>query len=269
MSDALRAAEMSPSFIAAIELHLMETSPRLRDSQRAALDGRDVTWHDRFDDVPPGPLFLISNEFFDALPIDQFVKTETGWGRRCVALDPESDSFRFVVPDTPVHDLPESFQNTVIGEIRESSPSSIALAGAIGRRLAKYGGAALIIDYGPSESAAGDSLQAVSRQNYHNVLETPGEADITAHVDFQELAKAARAAGAISPGPIPQAALCSRSGIGPRTENLIKSATAEQAASLRAATKRLIDPAAMGTLFKALALTGPAMRTSAGFEEEV
>jgi len=268
MSDALRAGGISPDFAAAIELHLVETSPKLREIQRAALGGRDVTWHDRFDDVPPGPLFLIANEFFDALPIDQFIRTDTGWRRRCVAADPDTDSFRFVVADNPVHDLMESFQNTAIGAIRETSPSSMALAGAIGRRLVEYGGAALIIDYGPSASAAGDSLQAVSRQKYHDVLAIPGDADITAHVDFQELARAASAAGAISHGPIPQAALLSRLGIGPRTENLLKSASAEQAATLRASTKRLIDPAAMGTLFKALSLTGANTPAPAGFEEE-
>jgi NADH dehydrogenase [ubiquinone] 1 alpha subcomplex assembly factor 7 len=264
MADALRAAAMSPSFSAAIELHLVETSPKLRDCQRAALDGHHVTWHDRFEDVPPGPLFLIANEFFDALPIDQFVKTEAGWRRRCVAVDPVSNKLSFVVADSSAGEGPEA----PLGAIREANPSSVALAGDIGGRLSQFGGAALIIDYGPAESAVGDSLQAVSRQQYHDVLQSPGEADITAHVDFQELGRAARAAGAATHGPIPQAAFCSRLGIGPRTENLLESANAEQAASLRAATKRLIDPAAMGTLFKALALTGPNMPPPAGFEED-
>ncbi len=265
MADALRAAAMSPSFSAAIELHLVETSPKLRDSQRTALNEYDVTWHDRFEDVPPGPLFLIANEFFDALPIDQFVKMEAGWRRRYIALDLVSDALRFVVPDGPAHDGPEAS----LGTIRETNPFAVALAGEIGARLSQHGGAALIIDYGPAESAVGDSLQAVWRQQYHDVLRAPGEADITAHVDFQELASAARAAGAVSHGPIPQAAFCSRLGIGPRTENLLKSATIEQAVSLRAATKRLIDPAAMGTLFKALALTAPVMAPPAGFEEDI
>ena len=267
MADALRAAAMSPPFAAAIELHLVETSPKLRDRQRAALGGRKVTWHDRFDDIPAGPLFLIANEFFDALAIDQYVKTKSGWRRRGVALNSNSGALCFAVLDSPRRIVPEALENAPIGAILETSPTALALAGVIGRRLAECGGAALIIDYGPVESAPGDSLQAVSRQHYHDVLATPGEADITAHVDFQALARAARWSGAASHGPIPQAALCSRLGIGPRTKNLLKSATAEQAASLRAATARLIDPTAMGTLFKALALTGPDMPPPPGFEE--
>lgn len=266
MADALRAAEMSPPFAAAIELHLVETSPKLRDSQRAALGDYDVTWHDRFDEVPPGPLFLVANEFFDALPIDQYVKTKTGWRRRCIAFDPKTDAFCFMVSEAPLAEISEEMQNASIGEIRETNPSAMALAGELGRRLADFGGAALIIDYGPAQSATGDSLQAVSRQHYHDVLATPGEADITAHVDFQELARSACLAGAAAHGPIPQAALLARLGIGQRTETLLKSAGPEQAETLRAAARRLIDPDAMGTLFKALALTGPDMPPPAGFE---
>jgi len=266
MADALRAAQMSPSFAAAIELHLVETSPKLRDSQRAALGDYHVTWHDRFDEVPPGPLFLVANEFFDALPIDQYVKTKTGWRRRCIAIDPKTDAFCFMVSKAPLAENSKEMLNAPIGEIRETNPSAMAMAGELGQRLADFGGAALIIDYGPAQSATGDSLQAVSRQHYHDVLAIPGEADITAHVDFQELARGARAAGAAAHGPIPQAALLARLGIGQRTETLLKSAGPEQAGSLRAAARRLIDPDAMGTLFKALAVTGPDMPPPAGFE---
>jgi len=273
MADALRAVEKSPSFAAAIELHLVETSPKLRDAQRSALAGRNVIWHDRFEQIPEGPLFLIANEFFDALAIDQYVMTETGWHCRGVAIDPDSGALCFVVTDGQTRDVPDAMKNAPNGTILEINPLALALIGEIGRRLAEFGGAALIIDYGPTQSATGDSLQALSRQRYHNVLATPGEADITAHVDFQELAAAARKTGAVSHGPIPQAALLSSLGIGPRTEMLLKSvsesAAPEQTESLRAATQRLIDPAAMGTLFKALALTGPDMPPPAGFEEEV
>lgn len=273
MADALRAAQMSPPFAAAIDLHLVETSPKLRERQRAALGDRQITWHDSFDDVPAGPLFLIANEFFDALPIEQYVKTEDGWHRRCVALDPNSDALRYVVSQDPQTEFSEIMEAAPIGAIRETNPSTMILAGEIGKRLADFGGGGLIIDYGPAKSAIGDSLQAVSRQQYHDVLATPGEADITAHVDFQELARSAGASGATAHGPIPQAALLSRLGIGQRTESLLKSAVksggSEPSRSLRAASQRLIDPDAMGTLFKALALTGPNMAPPPGFEEDM
>lgn len=269
MADAIRAAGTAPAFLEAAEIHLVETSPALRARQRETLGATATVWHDHLDDVPPGPILLIANEFFDALPIEQFVRTDDGWRRRCVGLDASSEELCFVTANGPPVDetvIPEPMRRVAPGEICEINPPATALAADIGRRLAQYGGAALIIDYGPAASAPGDSLQAVSRQRYHDVLADPGEADITAHVDFQALAKAATAGGATAFGPIPQGVFLGRLGIEQRCEILANSAGPEQVAALRDSCRRLTDRDRMGMLFKALALTGPDAAAPAGFE---
>jgi NADH dehydrogenase [ubiquinone] 1 alpha subcomplex assembly factor 7 len=148
----------------------------------------------------------------------------------------------------------------------EVCPAGIALASAIGRRVAKHGGAGLIIDYGHDGSGLGDSLQAVRRHQKHAVLCDPGTADLAAHVDFGALVRAAREVGALSHGPIPQNTLLERLGIHLRAAALRRQAGPKQAADLDAATERLLHLAQMGTLFKAMAITAPTLPIPPGFE---
>ena len=199
MADALRAATVMPGFRQAIDLHLVETSPTLRARQRQALGDAAPAWHDRFETVPAGPMLLIANEFFDALPVHQFQATAAGWRERLVALEAGGDGFRpalasapspaaaLIAPNLDPAGLPP-------GSVVEVAPAGIALAGAIGARLTADGGATVIIDYGHAASAAGDTLQAVRGHRRHPVLAEPGAADLTAHVDFAALATPRREA---------------------------------------------------------------------------
>ena len=139
--------------------------------------------------------------------------------------------------------------------------------GAIARRVAAEGGAALIVDFGPAESGVGETLQAARRHRTHDVLVAPGTADLAAHVDFAALARAAERAGARAWGPVTQRTLLTRLGIEQRAARLMAAAP-DQAALVRSACRRLIDPAEMGTLFKALALTPRAAPAPAGFEPD-
>ncbi|MGC2857270.1 class I SAM-dependent methyltransferase [Novispirillum sp. DQ9] len=269
MKDALRAAAAVPAFAAAVEVHLVERSDALRARQREALAGRMVRWHDDLAEVPAGPLLVIANEFFDALPITQLERTPDGWHHRLVGLD-DADAFVFVAgpraTEAEIAALGPAFADCAPGAIAERSPASEAVAAALGRRLAADGGAALIIDYGYAESAPGDTLQALRRHAFHPPLESPGEVDLTAHVDFARLAEAARQAGATAFGPVGQGRFLSGLGAEIRAKSLIKKARPEQAVQISSGLHRLIHPAEMGTLFKVLALAGPDQPPLPGFE---
>jgi NADH dehydrogenase [ubiquinone] 1 alpha subcomplex assembly factor 7 len=267
IADLLRAARSIPGFLDAAALHLVEASPRLRERQRAALGGQRAEWHDDLAGLPDGPAILILNEFFDALPIIQLEKTPGGWHERLVDLDP-AGGFQFVrAPEASAASalVPPELAGAAPGSLIELSPASLSLAATIGARLAQQGGAALIVDYGPDESRLGPTLQALRRHARHDPLAEPGMADLTAHVDFASLARAAREAGALAHGPVPQGLFLERLGIRARADRLSANATRAQAAGIRSALRRLIDPSEMGTLFKALTITHPDLPLPAGF----
>lgn len=261
MADLLRAAGTVPPFMAALDVWLVETSPRLMARQRQTLAGSDVRWCERFEDLPDGPLLLIANELFDALPIRQFEKQDGVWRERMVGL--VDDAFAFVPGPETIPDLPAEVLAAADGSIAETCPSGRALAAAIGQRLGREPGMALIIDYGHPFSAVGDTLQAVKRHRFHPLLDQPGSADLTAHVDFEALASAAIPARAW--GPVPQGQFLQALGIQTRAGMLAQDAGPKVAADIAGQMRRLIDPAEMGTLFKALVLAHPALPAPAGF----
>lgn len=261
MADALRATRGVPGFHAAARVALVEASARLRAMQRDRLEGYDVTWLDSAADLPEAPLFLIANEFFDALPVRQFVRDPGGWRERVVGLDGERLAFG-LGPAAPLADLDHRLADTAPGEVVETCPSARPVMAEIARRIAAQGGAALILDYGDWRSR-GETLQALAGHAYAEPLAAPGQADLTAHVDFEALAQAA---APCATGFIPQGALLTRLGIGPRTERLARNLTGERLESHLAASRRLTDTTEMGTLFKALAVVPPQSPAPAGFE---
>jgi SAM-dependent MidA family methyltransferase len=260
MADALRAiGQAAPAFGRALRLHLVEISPRLRAAQAAKLPV--ATWHDRLDDLPPGPLLLLANEFLDALPIRQFVWRD-GWRERCV------DSGRFVETESPLP-LWEGVGGGVAppeGTVIEHPEAALPLISALDTRIVTQGGAALFLDYGPEASGPGDSLQALRNGKPADPLADPGSGDLTAHVDFACLADAARAAGAVVHGPVPQGKFLARLGLFQRTGALSRQ-NPQRAGALRAAAARLSEPDQMGRLFKAMAVCHPALPMPPGFAE--
>ena len=268
MADALRAARMVPDFAAALEVHLVEVSPALRARQEEALGAGVATWHADLGSLPEGPLLLVANEFFDALPIRQFQRTPDGWCERVVGLDDGGALAFGLAPPSPanVFLLPEALSGAPVGGLVEISPAGQAAAAELGRRVSGHGGAALVVDYGHSESTLGNSLQAVRHHARHEVLESPGSADISARVDFAALAGAARGSGARCLGPVIQGEFLERLGIGPRTEALLRQATPDQARQIEDARVRLTAPGRMGALFKVLAIAHPELPDLAGFQ---
>lgn len=279
MADALRAAHALPAFRAAVEVHLVETSPALRRRQAETLaraePGLRPVWHDRPEEVPDGPMLLVANEFLDALPVHQIEKRGGRWVERLVDLEEDGAEdgtagprFRLALAGWPsplAGAVPAHLRDAPEGSVFELCPAATAVAGWIGRRLAREGGAALLIDYGHAVPAAGDTVQAVRHHAFAPVLEAPGEADLTAHVDFAAVAAAARATGAATFGPVTQGEFLVRLGIRERVRVLLAHAGERQADDLVSGLRRLIDGSGMGTLFKVLALAGPDSPPPAGF----
>lgn len=269
MADALRASARIERFCKARRVHLVETSARLRETQAQTLAPEPVTFHARLEEVPRGPAIVIANEFFDALALRQLVATPGGWRERVVAWDKHQGRFHFDADASAIHDLPAWLPSPTAlpaGTIAEWSPAREAVVAAIGRRVAEDRGAALIIDYGHGASAPGDTLQAVRRHKKVDVLATLGEADLTAHVDFAALARAAAREGARAHGPIGQGRFLQALGIGARASRLMRGATPAQSLEIETALERLTAPAAMGELFKVMAVTHSGLASPAGFE---
>ena len=271
MLDALRAMQVVPAFRAAIVVHLVEISPALQQRQQQAMATLDVPvmWHQTFDEVPDGPAIVLANELFDALPVNQAIKQFNGWYERVVEIDPDGKLAFGIANDViPLFDqlVPASMRDAPIGAIYEWRADNLPLA--LSRRLVHQGGAALVIDYGHVESAAGDTLQAVGGHAFVNPLESPGEVDLTAHVDFQALALAAESMGASVTGPIEQAKFLRNLGIEKRAASLKALASPEKAAEIDSAIKRLLGQGRteMGSLFKAAGLGHPALGILPGFE---
>jgi SAM-dependent MidA family methyltransferase len=230
----MRAARFSPP------VHFVETSRLLRKAQARQVP--DAVWHDAIETLPDMPLLIVANEFFDALPICQFVE---GRERR-VAI--AAGGLAFDRDGATVEEAPA----------REQAMKQLAA------KLIAAGGVALIIDYGHARSAPGDTLQAVRRHRFAHVLEAPGEQDLTSHVDFEALGKAAVAAGAAVTAVVEQGAWLERLGIIARASALA-GRTPERAAEIEAARARLCRPDAMGALFKVMAVHAPAWPAPAGF----
>lgn len=240
MADMLRAIRMAPGMVDAAQVALVEASPHLRGVQRERLG--DVQHLDSVGNLPEMPLFLIANEFFDALPIRQFQRIGDGWAERLVGLNGD----RLVMGLAPPVDLPRAGCE---GEIYEVCPMAPAIMADIAGRIARHGGAAIIVDYG-GWNGAGDTFQALRAHQPDDPLAHPGQADLTAHVDFAPLAAAAMGAGAVASRPVCQGDWLHAMGIGARAARLARAG--DQGAMQ--ALHRLTDAQEMGHLFKMLAV---------------
>jgi NADH dehydrogenase [ubiquinone] 1 alpha subcomplex assembly factor 7 len=269
MSDLLRAARVLPAFREAVSVHLIETSPVLVERQRASLSesGADIQWHRNFSPVPAGPLIVIGNEFIDALPVDQFAKTDSGWHERKVGL--VDGKLAFALDPAPLagveEQLPARLRPAPAGALLERALLA-PIRDAV-HRIATDGGAALFIDYGHTETSFGDTLQAVRAHQVAGVLDNPGEADLTAHVDFETAARVATLGGLHAVGPVTQGGFLRTIGIELRAERLKHGQSDVVAREVDAALARLVGPSpGMGELFKAIAFVHPALPTPPGFD---
>ena len=272
MADALRALRVLPPLYQALHIHMVEINPLLRAKQREMLQSvRHAEWHDTIDEVPEGPSVIFANEYFDALPIHQMVRRETGWHERVVDLD-KNDKLVFGAAEEPMPRfevlLPPLVRAAPVGAVFEWRPDSEMMR--IAKRVRSQEGAALIIDYGHLRSDAGDTFQAIARHSFTDPLKAPGQADLTAHVDFEALARSAEDVDARVHGPIEQGEFLKRLGIETRAATLVSKASPQVAADVTTALRRLVDTGrgGMGSLFKVLGISHPSIETLAGFVDD-
>ncbi|MFK7870222.1 MAG: class I SAM-dependent methyltransferase [Roseobacter sp.] len=261
MRDILRATQGVPGFLDSAEIWLVEASDKLRAVQRETLARYSVRHVSDVYSLPPQPLFFVANEFFDALPVRQFVRGEHFWRERQVGLVDDSLGFG-LGPETPQPSLAGRLSDTDPGDLIEYAPAAAPIMHALGRLVADQGGAGLVIDYGDWRSL-GDTLQAVKAHQKTNPLISPGKADLTAHVDFEALAAAC-------PCPVsrlcPQGVFLERLGITARAEALAKSLEKDTLKSHIAAHRRLTHPDEMGNLFKVLGVFADNARPLPGLD---
>ncbi|HET6377147.1 MAG TPA: SAM-dependent methyltransferase [Methylocella sp.] len=269
MADALRAARAVPEFSSALDVHLVETSAVLQEAQRKKLSGfgRPISWHKTIDSLPHGPAIVIANEFFDCLPVRHFIRQADGWHERVIGLGQENHLCFGLAPE-PVLGLDTP---GAAGEVIEAGFAAARLMTELAARISSGGGAALIIDYGYDRPARGETLQAVRSHRFDDPLREPGEADLTAHVDFCALSSAARTAGADVYGPVQQGIWLTRLGIYERAAALKKNANGRERVAIDEALLRLAgreagSPADMARLFKVLAVTQKGLGAPPGFE---
>lgn len=270
MLDMLRAARVVPAFRAALVAHMVEISPAMQVRQQERLRDIDVPvlWHQSFDQVVEGPFIVVANEFFDALPVHQAVKQINGWYERVIEIDNEDNlAFGIAADRIPLFDqlLPPKLRDAPLGSLYEWRTDPLPLE--IGRRITHEAGAALVLDYGHAESAIGETLQAVRGHGFANALASPGEVDLTAHVDFQALGSAIESMGARVHGPVTQAEFLRQLGIEKRAAALKAHIPADKVADVDAAVARLTDESrtGMGRLFKAIAFADPKLGALPGF----
>jgi NADH dehydrogenase [ubiquinone] 1 alpha subcomplex assembly factor 7 len=265
MADILRsAAKVEPEFPPAAEIVLVETSPALRTVQASTLSHLSVRWTSGLEERKDLPLYLVANEFFDALPVRQLVKSRRGWHERMVAAEGDRLAFALTPDPLPPNMIPEHLREAAEGSVFEHSAASASLMRSIAGQIEKSGGIALLIDYGHGLSEIGDTLQAVQANRYADLLAEPGAADLTAHVDFATLREIAVDEHAAVWGPVTQGTFLGALGIGLRGQRL-KQAAPDRAAEIDAALARLTEPDQMGTLFKVMAVTAADAPAPAGF----
>ena len=257
MKDMLRTfARLDPAFVGGAAFAMVETSHRLTEIQKETLRDAPSTpvWHESVDTLPQGRLLIVGNELFDALPIRQYIHTEKGWRERMVGLD-DNDRLAFFAGAASLDPslLPAAAHEAPHGAIVELSPARTALMASIAAHISRHGGAGLFIDYGYFEPGVSDTLQALRRHRHEDVLASPGEADLTAHVDFSALCDAARAHG-LDVHTATQGNFLLDLGLLERAGQLGAKADASLRDKISGEVERLAGPQAMGELFKVLAV---------------
>lgn len=259
MVDILRTARAVPGFDEAATVHLVETSAALRAEQAKRLE---ATWHNGVDTLPDQPLFLVANEFFDALPVRQFQRDDHGWREVQIGLR-DGALVKGLSAPAPIALLEHRLEDTQIGDIVEHCPALPPITASVAGRIAKHGGAAIVIDYGDWRSL-GDTVQAVQAHSAVDPFATPGEADLTAHVDFEALAHSA--SGVRYTRLTPQGVFLERLGITARAQALAKSLSGAALEAHVAAHRRLTHGDEMGLLFKVMGLYPDGAQPPAGLE---
>lgn len=273
MADFIRVLKVLPAFKQAIEIHFVEASPKLIEIQKDKLKKFEhkIQWHETvksaLNTAVNAPTFIIANEFFDALPIRQFQKEVLGWHERMVSINEKGDGLTTMLSPFPIVDvtLPADLRDGEINSVIEISPMAEYLTVEICNHIKANGGAALFIDYGYTKHRTGETLQAIEKHKYADIYKNPGEADLSAHVNFRKIYEIIERVDLKPLGPIYQGKFLNNMGIEDRVKTLSKKASPEQTKDILRALNRLIAPDEMGTLFKIIGMISTNNIEVAGF----
>ena len=267
MADALRVCSKVPGFYDALSVHLVESSPVLKDKQKQALANFKPVWHDSIESLPVDvPLYCIGNEFLDALPVRQYQKSDGSWFERVIGINDNGDDLSVGLgANIPDEALTDVLKNGIEGAVYEFAPVREQFVSSLSERIKKQGGCALFIDYGYSKDECGDTLQAVQSHKRCDILHEPGNADITAHVDFSSIERISVEQGLTYHGTAFQGAFLMQLGINERAQVLQANANDDQKRDILSALDRLTASKHMGNLFKVCAITSGDKVTPAGF----
>lgn len=273
MADFLRVLKVLPKFTDAIEIHFVEASAKLIEIQKDKVKSfkGNKHWHETvksaLNATDDAPVFVIANEFFDALPIRQFQKSDLGWHERMVGINDQGDGLATILSPFPILDvtLPLELRDGKINSVIEVCPMGEYLTLEICNQIKANGGAALMIDYGYNKYRTGETLQAVEKHKYANIYDKPGKADLSAHVNFRKIHDIIKQTGLKPLGPVYQGEFLNNIGIEERVKTLSKNATTEQVNDILSALNRLVSPGEMGTLFKVIGMISDNDIEAAGF----
>lgn len=252
LRDAIRTISMVTKNKVDLDITILEKSERLIALQKENLKNKNIKWISDIKGLSFEPQIIIANEFFDALPINQYVRNNEGWyekkittknGKLCFTL-----GNKIWVPSNSI------FSNFKIGDTLEHSEQTISIFSNICNHLIRYDGVLLVVDYG-NISGIGDTLQAVNNHKFRSILDKPGQSDLTSHVNFKLLKEIAIKKNLyVSPVKEQQNFLLEL-GIKERLKSLTKNVSSTIAERVETEVKRLIDPDKMGSLFKVIAIT--------------
>ncbi len=270
LQDLLRAAKVDRHFMPVLELHLVETSPSLRETQRETLEGARIPlhWHEDLPELPAGEAAIVlANEFYDALPVHHYELTSNGWRERLVVANAD-DTLSFAATGAPLDEVPSWARSLPPGSVIELSPERETHAERLATLLRDRPAATLVVDYGHARPGPGETLQAIMKHEKVDVFHRPGEADLTAHVDFDALGAALRRGGLRVAGVMPQGVFLMALGLRQRLQWLMNEADHDAGERLLAGAKRLVEPEQMGEMFKALGAHSEHARAPYPFAEE-
>ena len=268
MADLLRVCEKVPGFIDHASIHFLETSPELKKRQKETLKDFEITWHQDMMSLPKDkPIICIANEFLDALPVRHLIKDDKGWMERRINTDETGKlSYTTLKADDDILDfLPEFAESMMPGDIVEISPDRLNWLLFFAQMIKDNTGIALFIDYGYDKPDKGETFQAIQRHEFVNPLEQPGQADLTAHVDFSMIELVASQSYLSTYGPVSQCDFLGALGIQTRAQNLSNQVDDKQKKQIEQDLKRLIDRDHMGELFKVMAFANQAFPKPEGF----
>ena len=245
---------------------ILEKSQFLKKIQKKKLNSHKITWLNSINKLKNGPNIFLANEFFDALPIKQFIKKNNKWYEKSIKKN-NINKYEFVNVITNIKNLEKKIEINLSKnqKIIEFSPLTYDYLNIISKKINTFQGGLLIVDYGYLKKKMRDSLQSIYKHKFNNILDNFSKSDITYNLNFFLLKKIVKKLNLKVAGLTSQRNFLTRLGILNRAEILAKNLQFSKKADIYYRIKRLIDRNFMGELFKVMFVTGKNIKFKLGF----